>query len=322
MPVIPELIRERTNFRPFRYPQAFAFHQAQQKVHWLPEEVSFGSDIQEYHLEFTVAEKHAVSTILKTFTRVETLVSEYWSGVVAKWFKHPEISMMGHTFASFEAIHAEAYDKLNVELGLDSHEFYISYLDDPVMVKKQKIIETALHVESVNDLPLSLAIFSAFTEGVSLYSQFAILLNFQRFNKLKNVANIIAWSVRDESLHSKAGCWLFRTLVQELGGMTPELREQIIKSSEIIYELECAALDGIFSLGEFCELDKENLKNFVHNRIVSKLKELGIDGPQPKMETVSKWFNELVDGVEHVDFFESRSSSYVKSWNFSNIEWK
>lgn len=325
MSVIPEIIKERSNFRPFRYPQAFTFHQKQQKAHWIPSEVVFASDIQEYRTEFSEAEKHAVTTILKTFTRTENIVADYWTNVVAKWFKHPEIVMMAHTFASFEAIHAEAYDRLNTELGLDSEEFYLSFLENEDMKKKMNFVSAALSVDSVYELPLSLAAFSAFTEGVSLYSSFAILLNFQRFNKLKNVGNILAWSTKDESLHSTAGCWLFREMISEMKLSEEDIQDLHRKVSKIamyVYELECANIDEIFKLGEFCELTSQDMKSFIWNRIISKLNEINVPHSlAPRKEPVSKWFNELVDGKELVDFFEARSSQYVKGWNFSEVGW-
>lgn len=320
-----EILSERQNFRPFRYPEAFSFHQQQQKVHWIPEEVEFASDIQEFRTEFTAQEKHAVTTILKTFTVTENVVADYWTNVVGQWFRHPEIVMMANTFASFEAIHAEAYDRLNTELGLDSAEFYLSFLEQEDMRKKIQFVEKSLDISSESDLPVSLACFSAFTEGVSLYSSFAILLNFQLHNKLKNVANLLAWSTRDESLHSKAGCWLFRTLVKEMNLSEAErarLNERVLEVSRTVYELECANIDEIFKLGDFCDLTADEMKAFIWNRIVSKLDEIEVPHTMtPKKESVSMTFNELVAGKEMVDFFESRSSEYTKGWNFEITAW-
>lgn len=321
----PEILSERKNFRPFRYPKAFSFHQAQQDAHWLPKEVQFGSDIQEYRTEFTEAEKHAVTTILKTFTATENVVADYWSGVVARWFRHPEIVMMANTFASFEAIHAEAYDRLNTELGLDSEEFYLSFLENEEMKKKMNFVENALMVETASDLPLSLACFSAFTEGVSLYSAFAILLNFQQHNKLKNVGNILAWSTRDESLHSQAGCWLFNQLVQEMElseEKWKELCDDVRVVAQYVLELEYASIDEIFKLGGFCDLTAQEMKNFVWNRVITKLDEINVPhGMKPREQSVSAWFNEIVSGKEMVDFFEVRSTVYTKGWNFDGITW-
>lgn len=320
-----EILSERLNFRPFRYPEAFEYHQLQQEVHWIPKEVEFASDIQEFRTEFSKEEKHAVTTILKTFTATENVVADYWSGIVGRWFRHPEIVMMANTFASFEAIHAEAYDRLNIELGLDSEEFYLSFLELPEMKRKMDFINRKLSVEKAADLPVSLACFSAFTEGVSLYSSFAILLNFQLHNKLKNVSNLLAWSTRDESLHSKAGCWLYRTLISEMNLPPDELKRlqsQIREIAQIVYDIECANIDEIFKFGSFCDIDAPDMKKFINNRLISKLDEIAIPHDfihQP--ENITKNFNELVGARESVDFFEARSSVYTKGWNFEGLSW-
>lgn len=325
MSEIPQILQRRHSYRPFRYPEAFEFYDLQNKSHWVPDEVTFGSDIQEFRTEFSEAEKHAVTTILRTFTSLENVVGEYWTSVVAKWFPHPEICMMARTFASFEAIHAHAYDRLNVELGLDTEEFYLSFLENPDMKAKMLFVERAIDVEKPDDIPLSLACFSAFTEGVSLYSSFAVLLNFQRFNKLKNVANILEWSVKDESLHSKAGCWLYRTYMAERKMEAAELEahnEQVRKIAIHVYEMECAIINEIFAKGEFLELSAESLKAFAHNRLVSKLKELGVPTELELIpEKITKWFNEIVDGRVYNDSFESRSTSYTKGWDFGATTW-
>lgn len=322
----PKILSDRKNFRPFQYPLAFEMHEKQNKHHWMPTEVSFEADVHQYRTEFSEAERHAVRTILKLFTQIEQVVSDYWTEVVSKWFKQPEIVVMSRTFSSFEGIHAWAYDKLNTELGLDSEEFYLSFLNDEDLKKKFEYVEQALKVERLEDLPKSLAIFSAFTEGVSLYSSFAILINFQRFNKLKNVANIIAWSCRDESLHSSSGCWLFRTLVEEMGYSKEQmlgLEEEVKQAAGVIFELEKTYLDQIFGTEQIEGVTKEEMTRFIQIRINQKLKELGfsslfkIEG----QDTVSPWFNKLVSGEEFVDFFEARSTNYTKGWNFEGVSW-
>lgn len=326
MNAVPPILLPRVNFRPFRYPAAFEFYDKQNKAHWTPSEVEFASDIQQYHVEFSEPEKHAVRTVLKLFTKMEQVVSDYWSNVVSLWFKHPEICMMARTFSAFESIHAEGYDKLNTELGLDTEEFYLSFLEDPELKEKMAFIDRALVVTDASQLPLSLAVFSAFTEGVSLYSSFAILLNFQRSNKLKNVSNIIAWSCRDESLHSKAGCWLFRELVQEMNlskEQTAQLHKEVRDVALVVEQMESIYIDKIFLEDSLLGLTKEDMKRFIKVRINQKLQELDIEPLfiVEAKDTVSPWFNQMVSGQEHNDFFENRSTSYVKSWNFEGIVW-
>lgn len=326
MQSLPKILQKRTNFRPFLYPQAFDIFEKQQKAHWTPSEVEMDADVHQYHTEFSEKEKHAVTTILKIFTQTENIVADYWTNVVGRWFVQPEICMMANTFASFEAIHAQAYDKLNTALGLDSKEFYLSFLEDETLKKKTEFIESKMEIFTEKDLPLSLAVFSGFTEGVSLFSSFAILLNFQRFNKLKDVANIISWSIRDESLHSSAGCWLFRTLVSEMNYSKQELinlESQIKEVAEQIHDMEMIYIDKIFLDEELEGLSKIDMKNFIKHRINQKMRDLGFNDIYNNLPTdkVGAWFNPLNQAVEFVDFFEARSTNYVKGWNFGNINW-
>jgi len=326
MQALPKILQKRTNFRPFVYPTAFDIFEKQQKAHWNPSEVEMDADVHQYHTEFSEKEKRAITTILKIFTQTENIVADYWTNVVAKWFVQPEICMMANTFASFEAIHAQAYDKLNTALGLDTKEFYLSFLDDENLKQKTEFIESKMKINDVTDLPLSLAVFSGFTEGVSLFSSFAILLNFQRFNKLKDVANIISWSIRDESLHSSAGCWLFRTLVTEMNYSKEQiaaLEEQVKITAEHIHDMEMIYIDKIFLEDELEGLKKDDMKNFIKHRINQKMRDLGFNDIYINLPTdkVGSWFNPLNQAVEFVDFFEARSTNYVKGWNFGNISW-
>lgn len=323
---LPKILQKRTNFRPFAYPTAFEIFEKQQKAHWTPSEVEMDADVHQYHTEFSIKEKHAITTILKIFTQTENIVADYWTNVVGRWFVQPEICMMANTFASFEAIHAQAYDKLNTALGLDSKEFYLSFLEDEALKKKTEFIESKMEIFSEKDLPLSLAVFSGFTEGVSLFSSFAILLNFQRFNKLKDVANIISWSIRDESLHSSAGCWLFRTLVSEMNYSKEELSAlemQIKEVAEHIHDMEMIYINKIFLEDELEGLNKNDMKNFIRHRINQKMRDLGFNDIYTNLPTdkVGAWFNPLNQAVEFVDFFEARSTNYVKGWNFGHINW-
>lgn len=326
MQIFPKILQKRTNFRPFAYPIAFDFFEKQQKAHWTPSEVEMDADVHQYHTEFSAEEKHAITTILKIFTQTENIVADYWTNVIGKWFVQPEICMMANTFASFEAIHAQAYDKLNTALGLDTKEFYLSFLDDENLKKKTQFIESKMEISSIKDIPLSLAVFSGFTEGVSLFSSFAILLNFQRFNKLKDVANIISWSIRDESLHSSAGCWLFRTLVSEMQIGKQEmanLENQVGEVAKQIHDMEMMYIDKIFLKEELEGLSKNDMKNFIKHRINQKMRDLGFSDIYKNLptDTVGAWFNPLNQAVEFVDFFEARSTNYVKGWSFGNINW-
>jgi ribonucleoside-diphosphate reductase beta chain len=199
---------KRLFYKPFEYDQAHEFLKAQQRVHWLPEEVTLAADVNDFKLKLTESEKNLIGQILKSFAQTETHVEDYWSSYVSHWFPKPEIQSMAVTFGSFESIHAEAYSLLNESLGLDNFE---AFMDDEEARNKIERLQQ-VNAGTMDEIAQSLAIFSAFTEGVNLFSSFAILMSFQMRNLMKGMGQIVAWSVRDESLHSKAGCWLFRQL--------------------------------------------------------------------------------------------------------------
>ena len=169
------------------------------------------SDITDFKSNLSDSERNVIGHVLKGFTQSEVFIQEYWGQMVGKWFKKPEIQMMAATFSAFESIHAVSYAYLNQSLGLEDFE---AFLHEPTAKAKiDRLIGTKGKTKF--EIARSLAIFSAFNEGVSLFSSFAILLNFSRFNKMKGLGQIIAFSIKDESLHSEAGCWLFRTMISE-----------------------------------------------------------------------------------------------------------
>jgi ribonucleoside-diphosphate reductase beta chain len=225
------LLQERIVYKPFEYPKAHDFWLKQQQAHWLHTEVPMMSDINDWKQNLTETEKNIIGSILKGFAQTETVVNDYWSNLVTKWFRKPEIIAMSVCFANMETVHAEAYSLLNEELGLDDFSEFLE--DETTMAKIEALMNVRDgHNNAVNyaEVARSLAIFSAFTEGVNLFSSFAILLSFKLRNKLKGVGQIVEWSIRDESLHSEAGCWLFKQLLAENPELnTPELKALALK---------------------------------------------------------------------------------------------
>jgi len=237
------LIKERNYYKPFEYQQAFEFYKDQHRAHWLADEIPLASDLNDWKLKLSDTEKNLIGNILKSFAQTEVHVNDYWSSKVSQWFPKPEIVAMTSTFGAFEAIHAEAYARLNEELGLDDFQAFLE--DEAAKNKIERLLDTKS--ETLEEKAQSLAIFSAFTEGVNLFSSFVILMSFQLRNLMKGTGQIVAWSVRDESLHSKAGCWLFRTLLEENPELnTPGLRTKVIEVCELSVHLEFYFIDKAF----------------------------------------------------------------------------
>jgi ribonucleoside-diphosphate reductase beta chain len=319
------LLEERVVYKPFEYPQAYDYWLKQQQAHWLHTEVPMANDVSDWKSNMKPHEKNVVGQILKGFAQTETVVNDYWSTLVTKWFRKPEVIMMGTTLGSSETIHAEAYSLLNEQLGLDD---FSEFLEDEATMAK---IESLMNVRDNHDgtpnwheRAKSLAIFSAFTEGVNLFSSFAVLLSFKMRNKLKGVGQIVEWSVRDESLHSNAGCWLFRTLMEEHPEFkTKKLIKEIEDAGRLAMKLEFDFIDKAFELGDLENLSKNELKNFIKQRINTKMSDLGLDTLVPSSEIdkgalkTMKWFDAVIAGKQHTDFFASRVTNYSKG----HIDW-
>lgn len=312
------MMSPRATYKPFTYEQAYKYWELQQQAHWLHTEISMAGDINDFKTKLTDKEKHVIGHILKGFTQSEIFIGDYWSNKVGKWFKHPEIQMMAATFSSFESIHAVSYAYLNDSLGLDD---YAAFMHDPsTKAKIDRLV--AAKGKSKEDIAKSLAIFSGFNEGVNLFSSFAVLMNFQRFNKMKGLGQIIAFSIRDESLHSEAGCWLFRTFIEENPDIwTDELKKDIYDAARLTIELEDEFIDKAFELGDIEGLTKEDLKNYIRFRANTKLQDLGLktNWKNVSKESIEKmmWFDVLSNGVEMQDFFAGRVSTYSKG----SIDW-
>ncbi len=307
------ILTPRATYSPFEYDQAYKYWELQQQSHWLHTEIAMSSDINDWKTNLTESEKYVIGHILKGFTQSEIFIGEYWSQMVSKWFKKPEIQMMAASFSSMESIHAVAYAYLNDSLGLSDfsaflHEPTAKAKIDRLMVTKGK---------SKEEIALSLAIFSGFNEGVNLFSSFAVLLNFSRFNRMKGLGQIIAFSIKDESLHSEAGCWLFRTMISEFPEIwTDELKKKIHEAARLTIDLEDAFIDKAFELGPIEGMEPKDLKAFIRFRCNTKLEDLGL---KKNWKTIDKdalkrmeWFDVLSSGTSHSDFFASRVSDYAK----------
>lgn len=307
------LLTPRATYAPFEYEQAYKYWELQQQSHWLHTEIAMASDINDWKLNLTEIERNVIGNILKSFTQSEVFIQEYWSQMVSKYFKKPEIQMMAASFASMESIHAVAYAYLNQSLGLED---FSAFLHEPTAKAKiDRLISTK--GKSKEDIARSLAIFSAFNEGVNLFSSFAILLNFSRFNKMKGLGQIIAFSIKDESMHSDAGCWLFRTLIQEYPDIwTDELKKDLYDAARLTVDLEDNFIDKTFEMGEIEGLTSKDVKAFIRYRTNTKLTDIGLKANWKNIDKDSlkrmEWFDILSAGTSHSDFFASRVSDYSK----------
>ena len=320
-----KLFTERVEYKPFEYPEYYTegwLLQAQ--AFWLHTEISMQGDVKDWNENLKPHEKNLVGNILLGFAQTECAVSDYWTGMVTKWFPKHEIRQMAMMFGSQETIHAVAYSYLNETLGLED---FAAFLHEPSMADKFDFLmstnadytdkDLLANVKgSRKEVARSLAIFSAFAEGVSLYSSFAVLYSFQMRNLLKGIGQQMKWSVRDESLHSTMGCRLFNHMCSEDEGLRDEVKESIYEAAKLIVDMEHNYIDKIFEMGDIENLKAVDLKNFICRRTNEKLQELGLDPIfeyDEKSADALDWFYHLTGGHTHTDFFAIRPTDYAKA---------
>lgn len=308
------ITQPREVFKPFEYPKAEQFAMQQHQAHWLHTEVQMGGDVQDWKVNLTDDERRLVGNVLKGFTQVEVYVGSYWGQMIPKWFPKPEIQLMGATFAAFEAIHALAYAHLNTTLGLEDFD---AFLYEPTAKAKLDAL-----IDDERDAARSLAVYSAFAEGVSLFSAFSILMSFSQRNLLKGVGQIVSWSVRDESLHSRAGCWLFRELMKSHPELnTKKLEDDVYEAANLTVALEHGFIDMCFDETPIANISPAHVRALVNQRANAKLSELGyrpiFDVFADDLEAIA-WFDRAAAGVEHSDFFAMRPTSYSKG----HVDWE
>lgn len=316
-----KLMDTRLTYSPFLYQPAYDYFLRQQMAHWLWTEIELGKDVLDWQTKLLPHEKQIVGNTLKGFTSAETIISDYWSSQVGRWFKHPEVQMMARTFASFENIHAAAYANLQETLGLNDFDAFLS--EPTAKAKMDRLI--GVKGKSKADIAKSLAVFSAFAEGVSLFASFAILLSFSQRDLLKGTGQNIAFSILDEDLHSQGGCWLFREFTKEYPDtISKDLKEEIMEGARLTVQLEDDFLDKAFELGDLENLAKDDVKTFVRFRANSKLQELGLPTNWRKLNNDSlnrmTWFQKAAFGAVSQDFFAGKETRYSKSVaDFSKI---
>ena len=278
-------------------------------------------DVKDWNEKLTDSEKNLVGNILLGFAQTECAVSDYWTQKVVGWFPKHEIQQMAMMFGSQETIHAVAYSYLNETLGLEDFE---AFLHEPATAER---FDNLVSYDGTDPIGIakSLAVFSAFAEGVSLYSAFAVLYSFQMRNLLKGIGQQMKWSVRDESLHSKMGCRLFNHMCEEKEMLRKACKPHILEAAEVMIELEEKYIDKMFEMGDLENLKAEDLKQFIRKRANEKLVELGYTGIFEYDEEKAKnldWFYHLTGGHTHTDFFAIRPTDYSKAnegEDFENI---
>lgn len=298
-------------YKPFKYPWAYEAWSTQQRIHWIPEEVSLHEDIRDWRQKLSDKERNLLTQIFRFFTQSDVEVQNCYMEQYGRIFKPTEVKMMLSAFSNMETIHIAAYSYLLDTIGIPEAE-YQAFLKYKEMKDKFDHLQE-FSMDSKVGIAKTMAVFGAFTEGLQLFASFAILLNFPRFNKMKGMGQIVAWSARDESLHTLSIIQLFRTFLQENPEIdTPELKEQITKECHISVELEDAFIDLAYEAGDIEGLKASEVKEYIRYIADRRLKQLGYDPIYGADKNPLPWMDEMLNGVEHTNFFENRVTEYSK----------
>jgi ribonucleoside-diphosphate reductase beta chain len=312
LPVKFDLLTSNPVYKPFRYPWAYEAWLQQQRIHWLPEEVPLADDVKDWQKNLTPSERNLLTQIFRFFTQADVEVNNCYMKHYSQVFKPTEVLMMMSAFSNIETVHIAAYSHLLDTIGMPEIE-YTAFLKYKEMKDKYDYMQS-FSVANKTEIAKTLAAFGAFTEGLQLFASFAILMNFPRFNKMKGMGQIVSWSVRDETLHCLSLIRLFRTFVQENPEIwTEEFRRDLYLVCATIVDHEDAFIDLAFELGGVQGMDASLTKQYIRFIADRRLQQLGLEPLYNIEKNPLPWLDEMLNAVEHANFFENRSTEYSKA---------
>lgn len=306
-----KLTDERNYFKPFSYPWAYDAFLMSEKMHWLHTEVPMIEDVNDWKNKLSDSEKQFLTHIFRFFTQGDIDVAGAYVKNYLPTFPAPEVRMMLSSFAAREAIHVAAYSHLIETIGMPETT-YNEFLQYEEMKNKHEYIESFVADGDKQKVAQQVAVFSAFTEGMQLFSSFVMLLNFTRFGKMKGMGQIIAWSQVDESLHTESMIKLFREFVKENKHIwTDSLKSELYTIAEHMVQLEDAFIDLAFGMNEMQGLTKEEVKKYIRYIADRRLIALGLKGIYKVKQNPLPWVDGML-GTTHSNFFEQRVTDYAK----------
>jgi len=308
---LPGLMTPSNSYKPFRYPWAHDYWKRQQQIHWMPEEVPLGEDCKDWASKLSDGERNLLTHIFRFFTQSDVEVNDNYMERYSRVFKPTEIKMMLAAFANIETIHIAAYALLLETIGMPETEF-AAFLDYKEMADKHDYMQQ-FGVNTPADIARTLAMFGGFTEGLQLFASFAMLLNFPRQNKMKGMGQIVSWSVRDESLHCEGIIKLFHVFSKETDCLTSSVRADITDCAKTVVDLEDKFIDLAFEKGAVDGMTPDDIKTYIRYVADWRLGQLGLEPVYDTKDHPLPWLVQILNGVEHANFFETRATEYSKA---------
>ncbi len=311
------LFEKRITLKPYEYPELYEYVPAIRHSYWIHTEFNFTSDIQDFKTRLSDVEKSAIKNTMLAISQIEVAVKSFWGDIYQKIPK-PEIGSVGATFSESEVRHADAYSHLLEILGLNKQ--FKDLKKNPVIMKRVRYLESALansKSEENKEYAEAILLFSLFIEHVSLFSQFLIIMAFNKHrNMLKGVSNVVEATSKEEQIHGDFGIDLIKIIKKENPTWFDVLYEtRIQEMCKNAFEAESGIIDWIFEKGELDFLPKKEINEFIKDRFNRSLESIGVEKVFETDEDIlnkTEWFNDELIATKHGDFFVKRSINYSK----------
>ena len=308
-----KLIDERNYYKPFSYPWAYDAWLKHEQAHWLHTEVPMIEDVKDWKNKLNENEKKFLTHIFRFFTQGDIDVAGGYVKNYLPYFPQPEVRMMLCGFAAREALHIAAYSHLIESLGMPETT-YNEFLQYSEMKEKHDyLLDLSSKNGTLESVATNIAAFSAFTEGMQLFSSFIMLLNFPRHGKMKGMGQIVTWFIVDETIHAESMIKLFRTYIEENREIwNDNLKSQIYTIATKMVDLEDKFIDLAFGLVPMADLDSRDVKQYIRYIADRRLISLGLKGIMKVKKNPLPWVEEMINAPTHTNFFENRATDYAK----------
>lgn len=308
------LLSAREYYKPFALPFAFdAFKTMFDDLHWSADDIPMADDIRDWEYKLTADEKAFLTQLFRFFTQADLDVSQGYAERYIPRFKQPEVRMMLLAFGAAEANHMHAYSLLMETLGISEGE-YKAFHDYKAMREKHEFMfarETSS--KSITDLVVDLAVFSAFGEGMQLFSSFALLMSFQRRGLMKGMSTVVEYSIRDETHHVESMLKLFHALIAEHPRVwNDDTKKRVYDTCRAMVKLEDAFIDQAFGIAKIEGISIFEAKQYIRYIADRRLKQLGLKANYHVKSNPFEWLDEIMNVPTHTNFFEGRSTEYSK----------
>ena len=304
------LLGTRDYYKPFDNPWMFDYYVLQNQMHWMPESVPLHTDVKDWQ-ELSDNEKNLLTQIFRLFTQSDVDVGSGYIDRYMRIFRKPEARMMMGSFANMESIHQHAYSLLLDTVGMPEIE-YKAFAEYEEMSNKHDYISNLKTTKKDKEsIAKTLAVYSAFTEGLQLFSSFAILLNFPRFGRMKGMGQIVTYSIRDESMHVEGISKLFKAFCKEHPRIVDdEFKKEIYDMSKHIVRLEDKFVELAYKMGDVEGLIMDEVKQYIRYITDRRLLQLGMKPNFKVKDNPLPWLEWVLNGADHTNFFENRVTEY------------